>query len=421
MIHTKYLLLGAGPAGLALTNLFLRNGETDFLVLEREREAGGLCRSVTVDGTPFDTGGGHFLDTRDDKVLDFVFSFMPESEWALYKRKSCISIDGMLIDHPLEANIWQFPVEKQVEYLKSIAQAGCNQGAPKPEQFVDWIRWKLGELITNEYMLPYNRKMFMDNLNHLGTYWMDKLPDVSFEETLKSCLEKRAYGRQPGHASFYYPLNYGYGELWRRMALAPGARILYKQNAAELDCEKRTVVTEEGRCFCGEHIITTIPWKAFRMIRNMPDRLIKIIEGLEHTQIQTEYFKEDMDTDAQWIYYPDPAKDYHRILVCKNFYKGGQGFWTETNLKRASGGLRGVRKYVNEYAYPLNTIRKPQQMEELLTWCRSRNIYGLGRWGEHMHYNSDVTVRKAADLYNELKPSVPPGVLCRAVPPGAGV
>ena len=116
-----------------------------------------------------------------------------------------------------------------------------------------------------------------------------------------------------------------------------------------------------------------------------------------------EYFKSDIDTDAQWIYYPDLAKEYHRMLVCRNFYPGGQGFWTETNLGRASGKMRGVRKYINEYAYPLNTVEKPQLMEELLTWCRNRNIYGLGRWGEHMHYNSDVVVRRAFSLFEELK------------------
>lgn len=402
MIHTKYLILGAGPAGLSLANMFKKNGETDFLVLEREMEAGGLCRSIMVNGTPFDIGGGHFLDTRDDMVLDFVFSFMPKNEWALFKRKSCINIDGFLVDHPLEANIWQFPVDKQIEYLESIARAGCNQGTVEPKQFVDWIRWKLGDLITDEYMLPYNQKMFMNYIDDLGTYWMNKLPDVSFEDTLRSCLERKAFGKESGHSSFYYPIQYGYGELWRRMALSLGDRILYKQNVVSLDCKECNVVTEK-ECFYADYIITTIPWRAVREIRNMPEKLLDHIHQLKHTQIQTEYFENDIDTDAQWIYYPDLDKEYHRILVCRNFYKEGMGFWTETNLGRVTGNLKGVRKYINEYAYPLNTIDKPQLMEELLSWCRDKNIYGLGRWGEHMHYNSDVVVKRAVSLFEELK------------------
>ena len=59
-------------------------------------------------------------------------------------------------------------------------------------------------------------------------------------------------------------------------------------------------------------------------------------------------------------------------------------------------------RYLNEYAYPLNTIEKPQIMERLLTFAGSKQIYGLGRWGEHNHYNSDVTVERAMNLAEEL-------------------
>ena len=58
----KYLILGAGPSGLTLANRLKQMGETSFFVLEKEKEAGGLCRSTQVDGSPFDIGGGHFLD-----------------------------------------------------------------------------------------------------------------------------------------------------------------------------------------------------------------------------------------------------------------------------------------------------------------------------------------------------------------------
>ena len=57
---------------------------------------------------------------------------------------------------------------------------------------------------------------------------------------------------------------------------------------------------------------------------------------------------------------------------------------------------------MNQYAYPLNTIRKPEVMKKLLSWSKEQNVYGLGRWGEHQHYNSDVTVdlaMKMADAF----------------------
>lgn len=72
MIQKKILILGAGPAGLSVANRIQQMGVKDFLVLEREEEAGGLCRSMEVDGAPFDIGGGHFLDVRRPKVNEFL-------------------------------------------------------------------------------------------------------------------------------------------------------------------------------------------------------------------------------------------------------------------------------------------------------------------------------------------------------------
>ena len=72
------IIIGAGPAGLTFARMLKDRGEDSFLVLEKESEAGGLCRSTMVDGSPFDIGGGHFLDVRRPKVNELLFRFLPE-------------------------------------------------------------------------------------------------------------------------------------------------------------------------------------------------------------------------------------------------------------------------------------------------------------------------------------------------------
>lgn len=405
MEKVKYLILGAGPSGLTLANRLKDQGETSFLVLEKEMLAGGLCRSVSVDGSPFDIGGGHFLDVRRPKVNGFLFRFMPEEEWELFQRDSRIWVDGVEVGHPLESNIWQFDLQEQVAYLVSIAKAGCNLGQPMPEQFVEWITWKLGQRISDHYMLPYNQKMFADELNELGTYWLEKLPDVSFEEILLSCLTHKPYGTQPGHASFYYPKKYGYGELWIRMAEELSPKVLYGMEAVELHCEECQVKTEAGDVFLAEKIITTVPWQSFREISGMPKGMKALIKGLKSSAIETRYVAEQLNTPAQWIYVPDLKVPYHRILVRHNFCKGSKGYWVETRKERVKTFAYGDDEkyhYLNEYAYPLNTVGKPQIMGKLLQFCETKGIYGLGRWGEHCHYNSDVVVELAMKLADKL-------------------
>lgn len=399
----KYLILGAGPAGLTVANRLKQNGVSEFLVLEREETAGGLCRSVDVDGSPFDIGGGHFLDVRRPQVNDFLFFFMPEKEWDKYDRDSRIVVNGNIINHPIEANIWQMKIEDQVEYLKSIAVAGCNIGTEMPNTFVDWIYWKLGSKVAEDYMIPYNQKIFNKELNQLGTYWLEKLPNVSFEETLLSCLEKKAYGTQPGHAQFYYPKKYGYGELWLRMAEAIKGNIEYNKVVKGIDFNTKTVTTAEGDKYQADKIITTIPWMEFDEIVGMPENIKNSIKELRYSSIQTEYFAENIDTTCQWIYYPDPKLSYHRILVRHNFCPNSEGYWTETNSERVEMEEPNNNfKHMNKYAYPLNTIRKPEIMNQLLSWSANHGVIGLGRWGEHQHYNSDVTVDLAMKLVEKI-------------------
>ena len=56
-------ILGAGLAGLSAA--YHLNGE--HMILEKDREVGGLCRSVNIGGYTFDYAP-HILFTRDDYV-----------------------------------------------------------------------------------------------------------------------------------------------------------------------------------------------------------------------------------------------------------------------------------------------------------------------------------------------------------------
>lgn len=393
----KYLILGAGPSGLTFANMLQRAGIDDFLVLERASYAGGLCASTDVDGSPFDIGGGHFLDVKKPEVTEYMFSFLPEDEWDRYERDSQIDLYGDMIGSPIEANIWQLPEEKQKKYLDSIEIAGCNNNEEKPEKFTDWIRWKLGDAISDDYMIPYNQKMFGEDLDLLGTYWLEKLPNVSYEETKLSCENHKPYGTQPGHANFYYPKKYGYGEAFLRMAEALGDKIIYNEPVTSIDYDRKIV---NGK-YQADIIICTIPWVSVENHIGLPENLKANIKALKYSSIVTAYDDRRLDTSAHWIYYPDPELSYHRILVRHNFCPDSKGYWTETNLTRFDE-KNNKTYFINDFAYPLNTIGKQEKMQELLTYTKSKGIYGLGRWGEWQHYNSDVVMQLAINLAREL-------------------
>ena len=398
MEHYKYLILGAGPSGLACAHTLRQLGQESFLVLEKENEAGGLCRSAEVDGKPLDIGGGHFLDLKRKEVLELLFQFMGREEWQEHHRVSKIRIRGVEIDHPLEGNLWQLPLSDQMDFLESIAKAGCLRGEAKPEAFADWITWKLGECIAREYMLPYNRKIWSMDPNALGTYWLYKLPDVSFRETLQSCLERRMFGALPAHGTFLYPKKHGYGEVWRRMGDALGDQLHLGEKFQSVDPERRIV---NGR-YQADIIVNSIPWSAWTQAGPMPPEVLAAVGQLVQVPIDVDYCADTLPSDSHWTYDPDEAKSFHRILLRANFCAGSRGYWTETNSARSLALQPGGFRHHNEFAYPVNTLGKPAAVATVMAWAKSHGIQPLGRWGHWEHMNSDVAVSLAIAAGREL-------------------
>lgn len=93
-------------------------------------------------------------------------------------------------------------------------------------------------------------------------------------------------------------------------------------------------------------------------------------------------------------------------MLRSNFGIGSKGYWTETNVSRSTK-TDSKYQYINKYSYPLNTIGKRENMGKLLDYLKQYHIFGLGRWGEWEHYNSDVVVDKALDLADGLIESLP--------------
>lgn len=398
MKRYKYIVIGAGPSGLTLAHSLIDHGvsQNQILVLEKESTAGGLCRSEIVDDAPLDIGGGHFLDIRNNKVLEFLFRFMPKGEWDTYERISKIRLRGQEIDHPLEANLWQLAKADQVDYLESIAQAGCVRGEPAPVAFANWIVWKLGKRIAEEYMLPYNRKIWSVDPNELGTYWLHKLPDVSFRETLRSCLENRPFGELPAHGTFLYPKRHGYGEVWRRMGEELGDSLATDCKIESIDLSTRTI----NGCWQAETIVNTAPWSSWLEFCQMPENIQIEIKKLRNVAIDVDYMSDTLSNPAHWIYEPDENIPYHRLLLRSNFCPGSQGYWTETNTVRSKPAA-GWR-HRNEYAYPVNTVTKPDSIQKILSWTSGQGVVGMGRWGKWEHMNSDVAVAEALAMSEHL-------------------
>ena len=62
----KNIILGAGPTGLSIAKKLEKN----TIVVEKESQVGGLCRSICKDGGVFDIGG-HSFHTPHQNVYEY--------------------------------------------------------------------------------------------------------------------------------------------------------------------------------------------------------------------------------------------------------------------------------------------------------------------------------------------------------------
>ena len=391
----RYIIIGAGPAGLAFGIALQRSGEKSFVILEKETQAGGLCRSAQVDGYPLDIAGCHLLEYANRRAAEFVFSFLPREKWKKHARYNCVQLGDACVGYPFEANIWQLPAAQQARYLADMARADANRGVPLPENLYAWAFWNFGEAMARDYFIPYNEKIWSCDLSEIGTHWMYKLPPICYADVKKSCEERRSPEKYAAHKNFYYPTEDGFGEPFARMANALEAHIVYDCEVRQLDWQNRTV----NGLYQADIIVNTAPWRT--VDADFPPKIRAAVAQLKHVSLDIDYHPECPDTRAQAIYYPDKSLPHHRAIFRYNYNEDWPGYWTETNARRSAA--RQPVHFHNEYAYPINTRGKPAALQTLQQWSEAQRIFGLGRWGQWEHMNCDTVICNALDLAERLR------------------
>ena len=181
------------------------------------------------------------------------------------------------------------------------------------------------------------------------------------------------------------------------MGEALGEKLKCNTPVHSIDFDQRTVNHE----YSADLIINTIPWTEFEEIQGMPEKLRCSIEQLKYTTVRVDFHEGQLNTNAAWVYFPESEIPYHRAMCRYIFCPGASGYGTESNVSFAPT-TNAKYSFTNKYTYPVNLYNKEEIIKELLSWCKSRNVIGIGRWGEWRHHNSDVVVKSGIQLANQL-------------------
>ena len=178
------IIIGGGISGLSYA-LFNKNKS---LIIEKESELGGYCRSIKRNGFVWDFSG-HFFHFRNKDVKKIMLSHIKGKVLDVQKKTS-IYYNTKLIDFPFQANIHQLPADEFLKCLVDLFEEDSNK--KKINSFKDFIINKYGQSICDKFLIPYNEKLYATDLNNLDWKAMGRFfPSVSKENIVRSFGRKK--------------------------------------------------------------------------------------------------------------------------------------------------------------------------------------------------------------------------------------
>lgn len=407
---SKYIVIGAGMAGLATANMLQDKGH-EVVVYERDSRPGGMIKCDVINGCLFHRTGGHVFNTKRQDVMDWFWKhFDKEKEFTKTLRNSAVIFnDELTVPYPVENHIYYFEVETQKSFIKDLLKISKEKKEPK--NFEEFLKGRFGETLYNLYFQPYNYKVWRRDLSKVPMSWLEgKLPMPTVEEMLYNNMN-HIEERQFVHSSFFYPIKGGSQFLADR--LSKNLNIKYNTPVSKIKKKDKKLIVNEEECdrvvFCGN--IKMLP-KILHL-----ESFVQDIDALE-AHGTTSVFCEIDNNPYSWVYLPNRNHDSHRIICTGNFSESNNanGKMTATveftdyiseqdiikNLSRISFHPKYITHNYEEYTYPI----QDKNTRDLITTIKSNlskeGIYLVGRFAEWEYCNMDIAIGSAMDLVNNI-------------------
>ena len=432
--HRPVVILGGGLTGLSVS-AHLEGIEN--VVLEREREVGGLCRTTTEDGFTFDCTG-HLLHLRDPRTRALVERLLPGA-FASHERRALIHSQGVLTDYPFQANLNGLPAPVITECVAGFVEALLRrerEGEPDLAtlSFRTWAEATFGRGIAAHFMLPYNTKLWRTDLDEIECGWVSwSIPRPSLREILTGAFGPavRGLGYNP---TFLYPTRGGIRVLPEALAARAGD-VRLGADVAVVDARSRTITLATGETLTYEALVSTLPLdrllaittgipadlgEAGRLLRAV--RVLNICLGIDRPRLSR----------AHWIYFPEPQYSFYRIgfpssLSSAMAPRGCSSVWAERSIGRAeafdadevvattaddlrrAGILRRgdrivySRVGVLDPAYVIYDRHRARHVPSVLQSLAAAGIHSAGRFGAWEYSSMESAIRAGADLADRLR------------------
>lgn len=416
-MYTKHLIIGAGISGLTFANYC---GD-DYLLVERENEVGGYCRTIKRNGYVWDYAG-HFFHFNTDEFKKRFLEKMP-SEDIIYNEK-CTKIvhSGKFIDFPFQTNIHQLDKEEFIDCLYDLFNKTEKE---KYDNFLDMLYGKFGKSIVEKFLKPYNEKLYAIDLKELDVDAMGRFFPYADKEAIIRNMKKQEVNSY--NASFLYPKN-GAGSfidiLYKQLDME---KVWLNTEVTSIDFDKKRAVLSNGDIVEYEHLINTIPLNKFLCFDK---KYSSLVEEMSYNKVLVFNLgfnkRSELCTKEHWLYVASKECNFYRCGFYNNILGdeklsmyieigyNKKDIITQEEIDRqleltlenlAKLGITDSETKLMDYcsivmdpAYVHINTATDAKLDVLKAELAEKNVYTIGRYGAWIYNSMEDSMLKAKEL-----------------------
>lgn len=419
--NVKYLIIGAGISGLTFANY----AKGDYLIIEKEDEVGGYCRTIKKKDYVWDYAGHFFHFSTDEFKKKFLDSVDPDE--IKYKDKNTkIMYKGQLIDYPFQTNIHQ--LDKQ-EFIDCLYDLFHRDEKKEYSSFLDMLYGKFGKSIVEKFLKPYNEKLYAVDLTTLDKDAMGRFfpyADIpAIIDNMKANKDSTSYNN-----TFLYPKS-GAGSFIQILYDALDmSKVLLGHRVTKINNEEKTAELDDGSRIRYEYLINTAPLNEFLTYFD-GEEFRKLRDLLSYNKVlvfNLGFNKKSKFTKEHWFYIPDKSVNFYRIGFYDNILDADKlsmyieiGYHKDDVIdadKQLELTLENLRKLgvidedmkleehstiIMDPAYVHINTETEKKVQEFKDREAQNNIYTIGRYGAWTYCSMEDCMVAAKKLAEKLQ------------------
>ena len=421
-MKTKYLIIGAGISGLTFANYIKDN----YIIIEKEDEVGGYCRTIKKGDFIWDYAG-HFFHFNTEEFKNKFLSKMSKDDIIYNEKCTKIIYKDKIIDFPFQTNIHELDKEVFIDCLYDLFN---KEEKDKYDNFLDMLYGKFGKSITEKFLKPYNEKLYAVDLKELDVDAMGRFfPYANIKDIINNMKEHKVNSY---NNTFLYPkngagsfINILYEELDKN-------KVLLNTSITKIDEDQKIAYLSNGNKVEYEYIINTIPLNKFLLLFNNYNELQKKLSYNKVLVFNLGFNKKsEKFTKEHWLYIPDKNINFYRCGFYNNIlgqeklsmyieigYNKNDTITKEEINKQLKLTLDNLLKLniidentkLEEYvsiimdpAYVHINTKTTKEIDELKEKLSNNNIYSIGRYGAWIYNSMEDSMIKAKELAEKLQ------------------